>query len=63
MILIVDVKSGRFGYQSGRAGDEAKKRKSLAKSGRVGISVFKHVKEKASEASAKHVGVGGGVCE
>ena len=25
-------------YQSGRAGDEAKKRKSLAKSGRVGIT-------------------------
>ena len=37
-ILIVDVKSGRFRYQSGRAGDEAKKRKSPAKSGRVGIS-------------------------
>ena len=26
-------------YQSGRAGDEAKKRKSPAKSGRVGITV------------------------
>ena len=38
-ILIVDVKSGRFRYQSGRAGDEAKKRESPAKSGRVGISV------------------------
>ena len=37
-ILIVDVKSGRFRYQSGRAGDEAKKRKSTAKSGRVSIS-------------------------
>ena len=37
-ILIVDVKSRRFRYQSGRAGDEAKKRKSPAKSGRVGIS-------------------------
>ena len=37
-IFIVDVKSGRFVYQSGRAGDEAKKRKSPAKSGRVGIT-------------------------
>ena len=27
-------------YQSGRAGDEAKKRKSPAKSGRVGITAF-----------------------
>ena len=27
-------------YQSGRAGDEAKKRKSPAKSGRVGITVW-----------------------
>ena len=34
-IFIVD---GRFMYQSGRAGDEAKKRKSPAKSGRVGIT-------------------------
>ena len=33
----MDVKRGRFNYQSGRAGDEAKKRKSPAKSGRVGI--------------------------
>ena len=39
-IFIVDVKSGRFMYQSGRAGDEAKKRKSPAKSGRVGITVI-----------------------
>ena len=31
------MKSGRFKYQSGKAGDEAKKRKSPAKSGRVGI--------------------------
>ena len=38
MILIVDVKSGRFRYQSGRVADEAKKRKSPAKCGRVGIS-------------------------
>ena len=37
-IFIVDVKSGRFIYQSRRAGDEAKKRKSPAKSGRVGIT-------------------------
>ena len=37
-IFIVHVKSGRFMYQSGRAGDEAKKRKSPAKSGRVGIT-------------------------
>ena len=29
-------------YQSGRAGDEAKKRKSPAKSGRVGITVLAH---------------------
>ena len=39
-IFIVNVKSGRFMYQSGRAGDEAKKRKSPAKSGRVGIYVI-----------------------
>ena len=32
-IFIVDVNSGRFMYQSGRAGDEAK-------SGRVGITVY-----------------------
>ena len=30
-------------YQSGRVGDEAKKRKSPTKSGRVGIYVFKNV--------------------
>ena len=36
-LILVNVKSGRFKYQSGRAGDEAKKRKSPAKSGRVGI--------------------------
>ena len=36
-LILVDVKSGRFKYQSGRAGDEAKKRKSPAKIGRVGI--------------------------
>ena len=36
-LILVDVKSGRFNYQSGRAGDEAKKCKSPAKSGRVGI--------------------------
>ena len=36
-LILVDVKSGRFKYQSGRAGDKAKKRKSPAKSGRVGI--------------------------
>ena len=35
----MEVKSGRFMYQSERAGDEAKKRKSPAKSGRVGITV------------------------
>ena len=34
----MDIKSGRFMYQSGRAGDEANKRKSPAKSGRVGIT-------------------------
>ena len=39
-IFIVDVKSGRFVYQSGRVGDEAKKCKSPAKSGRVGITEF-----------------------
>ena len=36
-LILVDVKSGRFKYQSGRAGDEAKKRKSPAKSGRADI--------------------------
>ena len=39
-IFIVDVKSGRFIYQSGRAGDEPKKRKSPTKSGRVGITAY-----------------------
>ena len=29
-------------YQSGRAGDEAKKRKSPAKSGRVGITAYQN---------------------
>ena len=38
-MLIVDVKSGRFMYQSGRVGDEAKKSKSRMKSVRLGISV------------------------
>ena len=32
-----DLKSGRFVYQSGRAGDEAKKRKSPSKIGRFDI--------------------------
>ena len=36
-LILVDVKSERFKYQSGRAGDEAKKRKSLIKSGKLGI--------------------------
>ena len=36
-LISVDVKSGRFKFQSGRAGGETKKRKSPAKSGRVGI--------------------------
>ena len=39
-IFIVDVKSGRFMSQSGRAGDEPKKRESPAKSGRVGITAL-----------------------
>ena len=34
-LVLVDVKSGRFKYQSRRAGDETKERKSPAKSGRV----------------------------
>ena len=38
-LILVNVKSGRFKYQSGRMGDEPKKRKSPAKSGRVGIYV------------------------
>ena len=41
-IFIVDVKSGRFMYQSGRAGDEAKRPKSPAKSGRVGNDCCSH---------------------
>ena len=45
-LILVDVKSGRFKYQSGRAGDEAKKRKSPAKSGRVGIYVTRSQKQK-----------------
>ena len=36
----MDVKSGRFMYQSGRAGDETKKRKSPAKSRRVGLTAY-----------------------
>ena len=40
ILIIMDVKSGRFKYQSGRAGDEGKKPKSPAKSGRVGISAY-----------------------
>ena len=39
-IFIVDVKSGRFMYQSTRAGDKEKKRNSPAKSGRVGITAI-----------------------
>ena len=39
-LILVDVKSGRFKYQSGRVGDKAKKLKSPAKSGRVGIYAF-----------------------
>ena len=38
IMLIVDAKSGRFMYQSGTEGGEAKKRKSPAKSGTVCIS-------------------------
>ena len=41
-MLIVDIKSRRFVYQSGRAGDEAKACKSPAKSGRVDISVIRY---------------------
>ena len=37
----MDVKSGTFMYQSGRAGDEAKKRKSPTKSGRVGTTALR----------------------
>ena len=40
-IFTVDVKSGTFMYQSGRAGDEAKKRKSPAKSGRVDTTALR----------------------
>ena len=39
-LILVDKKNRRFKYQSGRAGDKAKKRKSPAKSGRVGIYVI-----------------------
>ena len=39
-IFIVDIKSERFMYQSGRAEDKAKKRKFPAKSRRVGITVL-----------------------
>ena len=37
--FIVDVKSERFMYQSRRAGEDAKRRKCPAKSGRIGITV------------------------
>ena len=36
-LILVDMKSGRLKYQSGRVGDVAKKRKCPSKSGRVGI--------------------------
>ena len=36
-MLMVDVKSGGFMYESGTLGDEAKKRKSPAKIGRIFI--------------------------
>ena len=49
-VFIVDVKSGRFMYQSGRVGDEAKKRKSPAKSGRVSITAFVSKCQSASQA-------------
>ena len=34
-IILVDVKSERFKYQSGRAGDEARKHKSPTKAGEL----------------------------
>ena len=40
LTMLLEAKSGRFMYQSGREGDKAKKRKSLTKSGRVGISAI-----------------------
>ena len=39
-LILVDVKSGRFKYQSGSARDETKKLKSPTKSERVGIYVL-----------------------
>ena len=39
-LILVDMKSGRFKYQSGRAGDEAKKCKSPAKSGELASMHF-----------------------
>ena len=40
---MVDVISGRFMYQSGRAGDEAKKRKSPPKAGELASLHIYHV--------------------
>ena len=43
-------------YQSGRAGDEAKKRKSPAKSGRVGITdVITFTTKNSSSSSSSHL--------
>ena len=50
-IFIVDVKSGRFMYQCGRAGDEAKKHKSPAKNGRVGIAAFYNTRQRIIQAN------------
>ena len=52
-IFIVDVKSRKFMYQRGRAGHEAKERKTPAKSRRVGITVYIKVMECLLEISEK----------
>ena len=42
-------------YQSGRAGDEAKKRKFPAKSGRVGITVFDKIRNFNSKTEVRRL--------
>ena len=49
-------------YQSGRAGDEAKKRKSPAKSGRVGITVNHNARPSTHNAQPTHPHQLGNLC-
>ena len=55
MMSIVDVKSGRFMYQSGRVGDEAKKRKSPTKAGELGSLLPAEVRQLADIHITSHL--------